>query len=79
MTSEADISGHDSLLLMALGMYVGEPCRICGQLIEWADINDAVWAGYSKGNESRLAHGDCWESRLPRKRWQWPEVVDGMD
>ena len=48
---------------IALSMYVGEPCRICGCLLTVIDVRDgAVFAGYSKDNKSRAAHKLCWNN-----------------
>ena len=50
---------------IALGMYVGEPCRICGLLLTVIDVKDgAVFAGYSKDNKSRAAHKICWDNAV---------------
>ena len=50
---------------LAIGMYVGEPCRICGELLTMEDMEDnAVWAGYATdGSGARSAHRLCWELR----------------
>jgi len=49
------------LVNLAMSMYAGEPCRICGKLLTMEDINDgAVFAGYD--NSSRSAHRLCWEN-----------------
>lgn len=66
------VAGIEKAIKMALSMYVDEPCRICGQMITWDDINDAVFAGYSTDNKSRSAHGECWRSGLPKHKWQYP-------
>ena len=42
---------------LALAMYDGEPCRICGKPITIAA--DAVFVGYSSDNKARAAHHDC--------------------
>ena len=48
---------------IASGMYVGEPCRICGLLLTVIDVKDgAVFAGYSADNKSRAAHKLCWDN-----------------
>lgn len=53
---------QDYLVKVALSMYVGEPCRICGVLLTWETIREAVWAGYSKDSAARAAHKECWEN-----------------
>jgi hypothetical protein len=60
----------DDAQAIALAMYKGEPCRICGYKI--GDF-DAVYAGYSKDNLARSAHTVCWNSNVPRKNWKYPE------
>lgn len=54
---------------LVLSMYVGEPCRICGEPITWEDIKEAVYAGYSQDNTSRSAHGECWNKNIPSEQW----------
>lgn len=49
----------ESAARIALSMYMGEPCRICDREITPADIDDAVFAGYSADSKSRSAHGEC--------------------
>lgn len=48
---------------LPLMMYANEPCRICGELIQPKDLSELVFAGYSKNNVSRSAHGKCWVAR----------------
>lgn len=67
-----DDKEYEYLVRLALAMYANEPCRICGELIRPEDLNDAVFAGYSKYNESRAAHGQCWESKTPISEWAYP-------
>lgn len=55
---------------IALGMYAGEPCRICGEPITTSDIHDAVYAGYSADNKARVAHKACWDKHLPIREWR---------
>lgn len=58
---------------IALSMYAGEPCRICGKIIWEQDINDgAVYAGYSADNHSRSAHKHCWENSPEKYLWAYP-------
>ena len=54
---------------LALAMYIGEPCRMCGERIEAKNINDAVFVGYSENNEARSAHLECWESNKNESTW----------
>lgn len=54
---------------IALGMYVDEPCRICGERITVEQVGDAVFAGYSKDNMSRGAHKACWDKQIPQEQW----------
>lgn len=52
---------------IALRMYTGEPCRICGEEITMDDIdNGAVFAGYNEDNAARSAHRECWEKHGDR-------------
>lgn len=60
---------------MALAMYADEPCRICGENIDYEDVGDIVWAGCSKGNEARAAHGHCWGTK-PKAEWAYPEDAE---
>lgn len=51
----------DTVINLAISMYVGEPCRICGAKITIEDIKDgAVFVGYNEDNTSRSAHRRCW-------------------
>lgn len=65
----------DALTRLAVSMYAGEPCRICGELITMDDMyNGAVYAGYSADNAARTAHKDCWQRSpgiddKPNKDW----------
>ena len=63
-TNEDDrMSEINELTGIALSMYVGEPCRICGCLLTVNDVKaGAVFAGYSKDNKSRAAHKLCWNN-----------------
>jgi hypothetical protein len=58
--------------VVALLMYGGEPCRICGEAITRDDLREAVFAGYSEGSESRSAHGPCWREGKPKAEWAFP-------
>lgn len=50
---------------IALSMYTGEPCRICGRILTMDDVRaGAVFAGYSKDNKSRAAHKLCWDNAM---------------
>jgi hypothetical protein len=61
---------NDTVLEYALNMYVGEPCRICGEPITREDLdNHTVFAGYSKDNKSRSAHSECWKKNIPAENW----------
>jgi hypothetical protein len=55
---------------IALAMYEGEPCRICGETI--TDASKAVYAGYSAGNKARSAHKTCWSKNTPKAQWTYP-------
>ncbi len=47
---------------LALSMYEGEPCRICGEILTKEAIQEgAVFAGYAKNIASRAAHKQCWD------------------
>ena len=50
-------------------MYLGEPCRICGETIE--DIDGVVFAGYSKDSMARSAHGECWREHGEDEHGGW--------
>lgn len=56
---------------LALAMYEGEPCRVCGQTI--TDATKAVYAGYSVGDKARSAHKTCWQKNLPKSSWAYPQ------
>jgi hypothetical protein len=58
---------------LAMSFYAGEPCRVCGELITRDDLHDLVFAGYSKDNKSRSAHGKCWELNRPKEEWAYPD------
>ena len=50
------------LARIALSMYTGEPCRICGAMLTMEDMeNGAVFAGYSIDNAACSAHKECWQ------------------
>ena len=49
---------------LAVAMYAGEPCRICGELLTMEDLNDG--AGHSDDNSSRSAHRQCWENSFAK-------------
>ena len=68
-----DVS-KETAIKLALSMYEGEPCRICGGLI--VDASKAVYAGYSKGNAARSAHKTCWDKNTPQAQWAYPESDD---
>jgi hypothetical protein len=37
------------------------------------DLPDLVFAGYSKDNKSRAAHGGCWQEKgRYKKKWKHP-------
>jgi hypothetical protein len=54
-------------------MYTNEPCRICGKMITRDDLRGLVFAGYSQGNVSRAAHGECWNKGISKSKWTYPE------
>ncbi len=60
--SMATTDEREQAAKMALAMYVGEPCRICGQQI--TDLKGVVFAGYSDDSTSRAAHGLCWRNMV---------------
>lgn len=61
---------RESAVNIALSMYAGEPCRVCGEEITMKDLNEgAVFADYSKCNRSRAAHKKCWEQNKPMSEW----------
>lgn len=55
---ELDGVNREDAARVALAMYAGEPCRICGKTIVREDLHEIVFAGY--GKNGRSAHGDCW-------------------
>jgi hypothetical protein len=55
---------------LALAMYEGEPCRVCGEII--TDASKCVYAGYSLGNKARSAHKVCWDKNLDKSQWAYP-------
>lgn len=61
------------IVRMAMSMYIGEPCRICGVPIAAKDVSDIVWVGYSRDHKSRCAHSNCWYMRPPKSAWAFPE------
>ena len=69
------------MLGLILGMYAGEPCRICGEKITMHDMmggldvdNGAVWAGYSECSKSRAAHKTCWDKHKDNVGvWVYPK------
>ena len=55
---------------IAIGMYVGEPCRVCGLPILRQHIEEgAVFAGYSSDSKARSAHAFCWKAEIPQSEW----------
>jgi len=59
-----------TIVEIALSMYDGEPCRICGKPVV---ANTAVFAGHSDDNESRSACKSCWDKNLPKNKWVYPK------
>lgn len=74
MTEENDAATRLTASRIAMLMYTNEPCRICGVLITRADLPDLVFAGYSKENDARAAHGVCWQARGHEspETWSYP-------
>lgn len=65
---------RESAARIAMSMYAGEPCRICGKTLTMKAIESgAVFAGYSKDNKSRAAHKECWNKNVPQEKWAYPE------
>lgn len=58
-----------SIVDFLIGFYLNEPCRICGKYLIKSDAPTIVWAGYSKNNEARSAHGKCWNENKPEIEW----------
>ena len=48
---------HETAVNIALSMYVGDPCQLCGQSLTREDLKTAIWAG------SAPAHKECWDTR----------------
>lgn len=61
------------LAMLLMRSYLGEPCRICGDRIEEADLDDLVFGGYAKEAASRSAHGMCWREGRDKETWAYPE------
>ena len=64
----------EEIVNLVLGVYRGEPCRICGKTIEEADLDTVVFAGYSQDNAARVAHQECWNKYpvtepIPHPQW----------
>ena len=57
MINRPENQGLSNAARIALAMYEGEPCRICGKPI--TNAADAVFVGYSADNKSRAAHEKC--------------------
>lgn len=58
---EVTDENRESLVEVALSMYLGERCKYCGkQYKTLADLKDTVYAGYHE--RGRLACGSCWQS-----------------
>lgn len=64
---------HETLVNLAMAMYVDEPCRICGKMINPGDLRKLKWAGYSACNTSRSAHNQCWQEDKPKSEWAYPQ------
>lgn len=64
---------YQELTSFALGMYAGEPCRVCGVTIGVDDFPGLVFAGYSMCNKARSAHGTCWARGSPKSEWAYPD------
>jgi hypothetical protein len=61
---------------MALSMYAGEPCRICGHILTLEDVKaGAIWTGYSKDGKSRSAHKICWDNAMEIAREMYPSAL----
>ena len=65
----------EAVVRLALSMYEGEPCRICGEVI--TDATKAVYAGYAFGNKARSAHKICWDKNTPKTQWAYPVDEEG--
>lgn len=63
------MSEKQHLLDLAMSLYVGEPCRICGKNITQGDLQSIVWAGSSADFKARSAHEDCWKNNKDKKSW----------
>jgi hypothetical protein len=61
---------RSALAEVAISMYVGEPCRICGKPI--TRDGGIIFAGYSVDNKARSAHKKCWHSNTPKSQWAYP-------
>ncbi len=49
--------------------YAGEPCRICGEVIQQGEAGEAVFMGYSRGCTARAAHGYCFTENIEKEHW----------
>lgn len=71
VVTEVNYENREYLTQVALSMYTKEPCRICGVLITDQDLSELVFAGYSKHNQARAAHGVCWQTRGQDEPTTW--------
>lgn len=62
---------EDAIVEAIMATHIDELCRICGKPIEREDLDQSVYAGYSKYNEARSAHGECWSKNIPQEEWAY--------
>ena len=59
-----DTDAHNTLVNLAMSMYLGERCKYCDKVYETiADLDTTVWAGYHE--HGRLACETCWIENNP--------------
>ena len=56
-------------LALALAMYEGTPCRVCGEPMTMKSLHTAVWAGASKGDTAVIAHRECFVMKRDEAEW----------
>ena len=67
LISEMTPENQDSLVNLALSMYLGEQCKFCGkEYTTLADLSDAVYAGYHE--HGRLACKRCWDEDVAYRK-----------
>ena len=63
------MSAREIAFRFAISVYVGEPCRLCGDPIRSEDVHTMVWIGYDDVKPGRAGHKPCWDA-LPEDEKQ---------